>query len=289
MWRGVQPLQRVATPCRLGARRRQLSSGGGGGLPPYLLALDLDETLVRPKIHGVPEHRARTLKSVDFEVSLPVGEGVPCQISLRPGLAAFFDWMRKRRAEGTLEGPWLFAQGAPVYVKPVLKRLDPSGDIFGDRLLTKEHCTVPKTPGYVLKNLTSLVKGDNSGAGVGRVILVDNNAVSAILHPTNTLMVRDWRGDRPQDNELERVSSVLDELTAAMREGAEGVVPGDYASLMSSRTPGYSVFCQEMRGLHSLLDSDLSAGEPLKQRLRHAWGIACRSKEELLGLGPGEH
>lgn len=248
--------------------------------PPLILALDLDETLLRPKISGDSGHRTRVLKTVDFEVKLPVGTGVNCQISLRPGVDKFFEWIRARREDGVLEGPWLFAQGHVRYVGPVLTKLDPEGDIFGERVLSKQDCTKAQIPGYVLKDLTRMVPEES----IPQVILVDNNAVSAILHPDNALLVRDWRSDGKPDTELERVIATLDALIAN-----GGAVAGNYAGLLAMSTKRHDAFSKELPGLMSLISTDLDEGESLQGRLTKTWMTACRMKQELLDLPKGEY
>lgn len=195
-----------------------LQGAGEHQVPPLVLVVDIDETLLRPRI--LPQHSNRKLARVDHKLTIDVGDGVHCEISVRPGVDAFFDWIRDRRSAGVIEGPWIFAQGARPYVDAVLSKLNPEGDVFSTRLLTHEDCTRVKVPGYVLKDLTR-VPSDDIGAtpGLSRVILVDNNSMSAILHPMNTLMIRDYRGleTEDQDAELERITDTLDELISTVR------------------------------------------------------------------------
>mmetsp|Transcript_31044 Transcript_31044/g.72087 ORF Transcript_31044/g.72087 Transcript_31044/m.72087 type:complete len:294 (+) Transcript_31044:90-971(+) len=293
MWRWAAPCSAVRRHAHghLQSHLRRAATPVTGATPPLVLALDLDETLLRPKIPAVAEHRRRRLALVDFEVNLEINGGTLCQVSLRPGLTEFFQWVRGRRTEGVLSGPWVFAQGASVYVEAVMQKLDPTGDIFEDRVFTKESCTTLKTPGYVLKDLTSLAAAaskEGTRCQVSQVILVDNNAVSAILHPRNTLLVRDWRGDGRADAELRRITTSLDSLITDMRHGDHGLEPGDYAGLLAQRTPRLLAFREELEALHKFLDTEPSRGQ-LKQRLTRAWDLSCTSKQKLLGLAEGEH
>jgi TFIIF-interacting CTD phosphatase-like protein len=252
---------------------------------PLILVLDLDETLLRPKIPLVPEHARRNLTSIDFEATIDVNGGVQCLVSLRPGLDAFFDWIRERRLNGAIEGPWLFAQGQAPYVEALLAKIDPEGDIFSTRILTKEECTIPKMPGYVLKDLSRLPCETVNGVdAVSRMILVDNNSISALLYPQNVLLVRDWRGDIADDQELARVSTTLDTLL----NSTEGPA-GHYAKRLAQMTPGHNRFRREIPALRSLVDSKLRDGETPQRRLHQTWTRACKIKQELLGLPVGEY
>jgi len=252
---------------------------------PLILVLDLDETLLRPKIPNVAEHARRSLTKVDFEATINVNGGVPCLVSLRPGLTAFFDWIRARRLAGAIEGPWLFAQGQLPYVDALLAKLDPERDIFSNRVLTKEACTIPKMPGYVLKDLSRLPCETVNGVdAVSRMILVDNNSISAVLYPENVLLVRDWRGDRADDDELARVSTTLDSLLLPTEGPA-----GHYARQLAQMTPGHDRFRGQIPVLRSLVDSKLQDGEKPDRRLRQTWAQACKMKQELLGLPVGEY
>ncbi|CAK0894039.1 unnamed protein product [Prorocentrum cordatum] len=149
--------QRLHRAC-LGHRRGLAQESG---VQPLVLLLDLDETLLRPRI---PQVHKYDLASVDLSITIPVNDGVHCDLSLRPGLARFFEWIRERRRAGRLEGPWLFAQGHSAYVTAVLAELDPEKDIFSDRVLSKDDaCTPTKTP-WVLKDLTKVACSGGGGA-----------------------------------------------------------------------------------------------------------------------------
>eukprot|EP00928_Gymnodinium_smaydae_P022654 TRINITY_DN18960_c0_g1_i2.p1 TRINITY_DN18960_c0_g1~~TRINITY_DN18960_c0_g1_i2.p1 ORF type:complete len:293 (-),score=29.06 TRINITY_DN18960_c0_g1_i2:89-967(-) len=242
--------------------------------PPLILLLDLDETLLRPKFPTAPEHAHRKMDKADFEVNVDVGDGVSCLLSMRPGLAEFFDWIRVRRSEGVLEGPWLFAQGKQPYIDAVLPVVDPDGDIFSTRILAHEACTQVKTPGYVLKDLHRVPCDSAEGeTRVPQMILVDNNPVSAFLHPRNTFVVRDWKADREDDVELARVSATLDALIADSAD-----LGGDYASKLAQMTPGHGNFCKQLNTLRPLLEGKLRDGEKVERRIRQIWDRACKMK-----------
>merc|ERR1719507_1630276 len=96
---------------------------------------------------------------------IQINNGVKCSVAKRPGLGAFFNWIRERRKAGLIEGPWLFGHGASSYVEAVLSKLDPKRDIFGTRVLTKEHCTKMQTPWpWVLKELATIPVGSDENS-----------------------------------------------------------------------------------------------------------------------------
>lgn len=254
-------------------------------MQPLVLLLDLDETLLRPRIPKVHKY---DLASVDLSVTIPVNDGVRCDLSLRPGLGAFFDWIRERRSAGRLEGPWLFAQGHAAYVNAVLAEVDPEKDIFSDRVLSKESCTPTRTP-WVLKDLTKVPCSGGGGAGsLQRMVLVDNNTMSCILAPENTLMVRDWLGAGAADAELERVSQVLDGLMERALEDAASGRQADYAGHLVQTMPRYPEFQRRLRDLRRRIDEPAPMGMSLRELHKELWNEACDAKRELLGLAPGE-
>eukprot|EP00927_Polykrikos_kofoidii_P067479 TRINITY_DN62969_c0_g1_i1.p1 TRINITY_DN62969_c0_g1~~TRINITY_DN62969_c0_g1_i1.p1 ORF type:complete len:350 (+),score=57.64 TRINITY_DN62969_c0_g1_i1:198-1247(+) len=295
--RGVTSEATSASSSSSSSARRGAASDGVD-LPPLALVLDIDETLLRPKIIGVPGHKNRQLRHVDFRVTIKLGDGLPCDICLRPGVKTFFDWVRKTRSAGLIEGPWLFTQGARPYVEALLTKLDPDGDLFSDRVLSQEMCMQTKTPGYVLKDLSRVPIGvcKDDPLPLSRVILVDNNAMSAILCPENVLMVRDWRGakeDNAEDAELQRVSDLLDEVIASARaEALATAEPGkasrvNYVRQMVAMHPRHDRFRARTPELRMVLDGESLDGD-LRTRLRRAWDTADMLKRELLDLAPEE-
>lgn len=254
-------------------------------MQPLVLLLDLDETLLRPRI---PQVHKYDLASVDLSVTIPVNDGVHCDLSLRPGLWEFFDWIRERRGAGRIEGPWLFAQGHDAYVSAVLAELDPERDLFSDRVLSKEACTPTRTP-WVLKDLTKVPCSGGGGAeGLRRMVLVDNNTMSCILHPENSLMVRDWLGLGAADAELERVGRVLDGLMERAQEDAASGRQADYAGHLVQTMPRHPEFQRRLRDLRRRIEEPAPMGVALRDVHKELWSEACDAKRELLGLGPGE-
>jgi len=264
--------------------------------PPLILLLDLDETLIRPKIQKV--HAARTLAKTDFRIVIDnAGQKIDCAISLRPGIREFFDWIRTRRASGHIAGPWIFGQGAGNYVRPVLRAIDPKKEIFGDRILVKESCTPLSKPWpWVLKSFSAVpaegIEAISSAdaeklspSDYPRVVLADNNVMSCILHPENTLLIRDWLGNGAEDNELARVTSLLDRVIAA--DHADGS-KGDYAKQLVKETPRFDEYKQRLADLNQKMQQPPDPEEPLKKVFIAAWEEACNAKRMLLGLGPKE-
>lgn len=246
--------------------------------PPLTLVLDVDETLLRCRIEGY--HSGRKLAKVDatqrIEISAPNGELAitrGCDLSFRPGLADFLSWIRKRRVDGAIEGPWLFSAGEECYIQAVLKEIDPDGDLFGDRLLTKEDCTPCATPGMYLKDLSRVP----SLGGTARTILVDNSPVSCVLNPESSILIHDWLADGEHDTELYRVMSLVDDALA------RGGVAGNYANLISSITMGHAMFMKNLADLRDVISAEpadhLSLMQTLKARLEQVHDV----KKQFLG------
>lgn len=253
--------------------------------PPLVLLLDLDETLLRPKLQRV--HKSRTLSTVDFRIL--IDGSVECQGSLRPGLKEFLEWICKRRESGHISGPWIFGQGAKSYIKPVMRQLDPKKTIFGSRVLAKDKCTPLKPPWpWVLKSFAKIPceGGESSEANAQRCVLVDNNVMSCILHPENTLLVRDWQADGADDNELARVSSTLDAVIAA--DAAEGA-SGNYGHQLAKITPRFDEFRERLAAIHARMKEAPDPDRPAKEVLIETWKEACDAKRMLLELGPNEN
>jgi len=292
-WLRSSPAGHPLTVSRAAAGLR--AAGTSAEVRPLILVLDLDETLVRTKIQGV--HKARKLVTEDFNVVINVNNGVPCSVSKRPGVGAFFDWIRERRKEGLIEGPWLFGQGKKEYVEAVLSKLDPDREIFGDRLLTKEYCIQLQTPWpWVVKDLATVPIDKTAGdakpgaAHVQRMVLVDNFPVAATLCPGNTLMVRDWLGDDRPDREFARATALLDSVIEGARSGAGGRAPDDYAGRLVDAMPGHAELQRRLATLKQFLDDGYQPGRgSVKDVLQQVWAESCEMKQVYLGLKPGEY
>lgn len=244
--------------------------------PPVALVLDVDETLWRCAIHGV--HK-RKLPKVDAHAEIRYLEKgrvctAGCDISWRPGLPEFLQWIRRRRDQGLLEGPWVFTTGTSDYINAVLQLLDPDGDLFGARVLSKRDCIKTATPGFYLKDLTMVP----SSGGLKRTILVDNNPVSCILHPENSILIHDWLGAGENDTELARVISVLEDVMG---------MGNDVGSVVGA-TEGYVGYRRSLATLHDLIDdpdSAISFGQAL-QRAKMVWPEIHAIKRDFLGPSP---
>jgi len=252
---------------------------------PIILVLDLDETLLRPKIERA--HPLRKLSRIDVRVYLE--GGIQCSASFRPGLDEFFQWIRARRDSGLIEGPWIFGQGAKVYVDAMVRELDPFGDLFEGRVLSNEACTPLTKPWpWVLKDLSKIPCGSGGGGAenLPRTVLVENNSLSCMLCPGNSLLVRDWLGnDNEEDNELARVSALIDEL---IEKEAKEHTGGNYVGHLASSMPGYSEFRERLALLGNRFEEPPPAGASLKDAYGEVWREARLAKEALLGLRAGE-
>ncbi|CAK9066084.1 unnamed protein product [Durusdinium trenchii] len=105
-----------------------------------------------------------------------------------------------------------------------MRHVDPGGKVFAMRVLTRDQCTPCQVPGFFLKDMSlirSKMDGDDSNS-LQRRILVDNNPVSCVLHPSGSVLVRDWLGDAEEDQELERLQKLLEALLQDSQ--------GDYAA-----------------------------------------------------------
>jgi len=259
---------------------------------PLVLALDLDETLVRVCCKGV--HHNRKLDQVDFEVLVDVGEPpkhmtFECGVALRPGLGRFFQWIQDRRREGLIEGPWIFTTSTPNFTKAILRKIDPGGHIFSMRVLTRQACIPTRMPGFLLKDLASVPCKES--VADRRKVLVDNNPVSCILNPDNAVLVRDWLGDNPEDGELARVRHLLDVVVKGKGEGGIGCPSeedaNDYAGRLARLTPGHGKFLERLKALGSGLEADAPEEVPLLRSALKAISAECQEmKRDLLGAAP---
>lgn len=251
------------------------------------LVLDLDETLLRSRIDGV--HKNRRIARVDFSVMIDVQKAsLECGISLRPGLAEFMDWMKERRQEGIIEGPWLFTTGADEYISAVLQHLDPEGQVFGPRVLTKAACTTTSYPGFYFKDLTRVFSdegGDLHARDLRRTLLVDNNPISCVLQPDNGILLRDWMGADTPDDELVRISRFLDALSQrahqVARDGAQDA--GDYTSHVVAVEPNRERLHQQLKLLEERLSAGLPENMSVREALINAWQECCNIKTQHIG------
>lgn len=247
-----------------------------------MLVLDLDETLIRVCCDGV--HHNRQLGQVDFRLPIDVGlrpkvSTFDCGVSIRPGMERFLDWIQDRREAGLIEGPWIYTTSTPNYTKALLRRIDPGGKIFAMRVLTRDACSPSRLPGFFLKDLGRVPPKEDSGAAQ-RKLLVDNNPVSFVINPENSVLVRDWLGDNPDDTELDRVCELLEAVV-------QGRKADDYAGHLSELIPGHELFRQRLQVLGAQLDSEPpSEVDQLRSALRAVSAECHDIKLALLGAAP---
>jgi len=279
----------------------------GTAQPPLVLVLDVDETLWRSHVPGL--HKTQRRFAHDFVVEIKtagvIGTSITSEddlpppsfitpdtgkletheihVSLRPGLAKFFEWILSRRSEGVIEGPWIFTQGSTNYLNALLPRIDPTAEIFGDRVLTRSSCHRFQNPWpWVHKDLSQVPCGEDKGSHPERVILVENNAMSGLLNPDHLLMVHDWIGMNKFDRELSRVSATLDEVILQQRTH-ENSPPGSYAERLREITPAHDEFREELERLHRCVTNAPLAGQTDDQAVSEVWKQAVRAKTKLIG------
>eukprot|EP00931_Biecheleriopsis_adriatica_P009919 TRINITY_DN111013_c0_g1_i1.p1 TRINITY_DN111013_c0_g1~~TRINITY_DN111013_c0_g1_i1.p1 ORF type:complete len:325 (+),score=52.42 TRINITY_DN111013_c0_g1_i1:58-975(+) len=267
------------------------------GLPqrplPLLLALDLDETLIRVSCDGV--HHNRSLRRVNFRVGIDVG--VPpkastfdCSVAIRPGLERFLEWIQEKRQAGLIEGPWIYTTSTPAYTQALLRHLDPGGRIFATRVLTRATCSPSRLPGFFMKDLAKVPSSAESNMQLQRRVLIDNNPVSCVLQPQSSMLVRDWLGDDPADTELARVQETLEAVLESHSDLHTTVCPDqavDYAGHLVRLTEGHGRWSERLKGLHE----QLSACPPkevaeLRKAMRAVSAECNAMKHELLGAAP---
>lgn len=306
----VRQCKEIASSRRSRCRPRFFGSGTEPQAP-LALVLDVDETLWRTYIPGIS--KTKKLPSCDFVVELDhsdksqkltaweqaawtssrheTGENteekppdartkrIEIQVSMRPGLDEFFDWIRERRSEGVIEGPWIFTQASDKYLRAMLPEVDKTGEIFGERILTRGSCTRMRKPWpWVHKDLNQVPCGVDRGAHPERVVLVENNVMSCLHYPRNSLIVHDWIGDHSKpDTELRRVSSTLDALLLETK-GA----PGSYAERLAAVTPGHLDYEEALADLRERVEEELPEGKAPADAIRSVWRRALKAKYRLL-------
>ncbi|CAE8652539.1 unnamed protein product, partial [Polarella glacialis] len=90
-----------------------------------------------------------------------------------------------------------------------------------------------------------------------RRVLIDNNPVSCVTNPGGAILIRDWLGDNPVDDELSRVRQ---QLEAILLEGkAVGNQHGEeeasnYAGHLCRLAAGHGDFRRRLQALGDQLD-----------------------------------
>jgi Dullard-like phosphatase family protein len=115
-----------------------------------------------------------------------------------------FDFLKEISANCNV---YAFTAALPIYARPVLKHLDPTGEVFQNAWF-RHDCTMVKVNGHSLYTKDVLKTG---GLPPDRTVLVDNNVFSFIPIPQNGIHVKNFTDD-PNDRELEDVLSLLNDL-----------------------------------------------------------------------------
>ena len=183
-----------------------------------IVVLDMDECIIHSQFlqggagyahqvqrKGWEEHT----HSVDtFTITLPEGERV--KVHERPGL---HDFLKKVTQKYETH---IFTAAMEVYAKPVLQQLDPDGTLFAQHWY-RESCDLNSEIGAYVKNLDNLTLGTDSKNDLSRVVLVDNNPLSFLTHPSNGILVSSFYND-PNDTTLPAVLELLDELDSSSKD-----------------------------------------------------------------------
>ncbi|KAG7352645.1 phosphoprotein phosphatase [Nitzschia inconspicua] len=175
-----------------------------------IVVLDMDECLIHSQFLQGPgakfAHQVRRANgaamgesSVDtFHISLPDGERV--RVHERPHL---HDFLREVSSKYETH---IFTAAMEVYAKPVLRMLDPHGEIF-THCWYRESCQLDSNVGAYVKNLGFCWDDER----LKRTVLVDNNPLSFLANPENGILVSSFYDDH-KDTTLPAVMGLLHEL-----------------------------------------------------------------------------
>jgi CTD small phosphatase-like protein 2 len=133
-----------------------------------------------------------------FNITLPDGEMV--RVHERPHL---HDFLREVSSKYETH---IFTAAMEVYAKPVLKMLDPHGEIF-THCWYRESCQLDSNVGAYVKNLGFCWDEPQ----LKRTVLVDNNPLSFLANPENGILVSSFYNDH-KDTTLPAVMNLLHEL-----------------------------------------------------------------------------
>lgn len=186
-----------------------------------VVVLDMDECLIHSRFlqgpgakyaHQVQQKGnssvdGQTTKSVDtFNITLPDGERV--LVHERPHL---HDFLREVSSKYETH---IFTAAMEVYAKPVLKMLDPHGDIFTG-VWYRESCQLDNKIGAYIKNLSLFCEScdceQERQQRLNRTVLVDNNPLSFLANPEHGILVSSFYDDS-RDSTLPAVLDLLHEL-----------------------------------------------------------------------------
>ncbi|VEU40009.1 unnamed protein product [Pseudo-nitzschia multistriata] len=185
-----------------------------------VVVLDMDECLIHSQFlegpgakyaHQLQQKGSSSLdgassKGVEtFNITLPDGERV--LVHERPHLHEFL-----REVSSKYE-THIFTAAMEVYAKPVLKMLDPHGDIFSG-IHYRESCQLDSTVGAYIKNLDLFCDSYDEHERqqrLNRTVLVDNNPLSFLANPEHGILVSSFYDDS-RDTTLPAVLDLLNEL-----------------------------------------------------------------------------
>lgn len=143
-----------------------------------VLVLDLDETLVHCSFHP-PDY-------YDFSIQITIDEGTyDVFIQKRPFVDQFLAEVLRYFYVV------IFTASLPQYANPIIDYLCPT--LPEPQRLFRESCTFYE--GLFVKDLTIF------NTPLEKVIIVDNNPCSFLLHPSNAVLSSTWEGDK-NDSEL---------------------------------------------------------------------------------------
>lgn len=144
-----------------------------------------------------------------FNITLPDGERV--LVHERPHL---HDFLREVSSKYETH---IFTAAMEVYAKPVLKMLDPHGEIFTN-IWYRESCQLDSNAGAYIKNLDiinfcgeSYDNEEERQQRLNRTVLVDNNPLSFLANPEHGILVSSFYDDS-RDTTLPAVLDLLNEL-----------------------------------------------------------------------------
>lgn len=185
-----------------------------------VVVLDMDECLIHSQFlqgpgakyaHQLHQKGSSALdaganKGVDtFNITLPDGERV--LVHERPHLHEFLKQVSSKYETH------IFTAAMEVYAKPVLKMLDPHGEIFTG-IHYRESCQLDSTVGAYIKNLGLFCESYDERERqrrLNRTVLVDNNPLSFLANPEHGILVSSFYDDC-RDTTLPAVLDLLHEL-----------------------------------------------------------------------------
>lgn len=184
-----------------------------------VVVLDMDECIIHSQFLSNPmaaqvmahqlqnqrrnsSNNSETASVVDhFRVQLPDG-GDLVHVNVRPGLTEFLQHITAHYETH------IFTAAMPIYAQPVLDQLEHDGSVqFAARWYRDSCAWDPHRNAYV-KDLSALTPLQGR---LHRTVLVDNNPLSFLSHPSNGILVSSFYND-PTDTTLVAVQKLLAEL-----------------------------------------------------------------------------